>query len=337
MQPLAKYIYDDAALMDSIDLSPLDGKTILITGATGLVGTYFMASLKRAEARGIDVVVAIAAHSEPEGYFKDLLPAKTKIYRGDLADADFLKALPRADYVIHAAGYGQPGKFLDDPAKTLKLNTVATFSLLEKVQANGKFLFVSTSEVYSGSPSTPYKETDIGTTNTSHKRACYIEGKRCGEAIAFAYRAKGIDAKAARLSLAYGPGTKRDDQRVLNSFIAKAIAGEIAMMDDGSAKRTYCYITDAVEMMWDILLSGKDFVYNVGGESKTTIAELGKIIGAHIGVPVKIPPNSASLSGAPEDVWLDLSKVKQEFGKKRFLSLEEGLARTIEWQKILFS
>ncbi|HVU06295.1 MAG TPA: NAD-dependent epimerase/dehydratase family protein [Candidatus Paceibacterota bacterium] len=337
MNTLADLIYKDAeSIAEATDLSSLQGKSVLITGITGLVGTYFAASLKQAEANGIAVKVIAVVHNAPDAYFKELLPKGSEIIAGDLTDPAFLQSLPSADIVIHAAGYGQPGKFLSDPVKTLALNTLATSMLAEKVKTGGKFLFVSTSEIYSGSKNVPYKETDIGTTGPEHPRACYIEGKRSGEAIADAYRAKGLDAKAARLSLAYGPGTKKGDQRVLNSFIEKALNGEIAMMDSGAAKRTYCYVTDAVEMMWKILLSGKEFVYNVGGESKTTIAELAAKIGGIAGAPVKAGASAQALGGAPEDVWLDLSKAKKEFSKTDFVGLDAGLARTIEWQRILY-
>jgi len=227
---------------------------------------------------------------------------------------------------------------MENPTKTLKLNTLATFILFDKLNTGGKFLFISSSEVYSGNKNFPYKETEIGKTNTDHQRSCYIEAKRCGEAICNAQRIKGINAKSVRLSLAYGPGTKPNDQRVLNSFIQKAIESkEIKLLDKGEAKRTYCYITDAVEIMWHVLLNGKEAIYNIGGESKTTISELAKKIGRYMDVPVIFPKSSENtLSGAPEDVCLDMKKVKNEFNKSNFTSLDEGLKKTIEWQKILY-
>lgn len=337
MNKLAKFIYEDVeGIVKKINFSELNNKTILITGATGLVGTYFVASLKSAETENIKLKVIVVAHNKPEGNFTELLPKKSEVLIGDLTNSDFLNSIPKADYIIHAAGYGQPGRFLEDQIKTLKLNTTSTFALFEKLNPSGKFLFVSTSEVYSGSNKIPYKEDDIGTTNTTHKRACYIEGKRSGEAITLAYRARGVEAKIVRLSLAYGPGTKKNDERVLNSFIQKGISGNITMLDAGLAKRTYCYITDAVEMMWNVLLFGKDQIYNVGGESKITIADLAKKIGKLLNVEVKIPTSNTAMSGAPEDVWLDLIKIKSEFKKKDFIDIDSGLAKTIEWQKMLY-
>ncbi|MEK7607404.1 MAG: NAD-dependent epimerase/dehydratase family protein [Patescibacteria group bacterium] len=335
MHKLAKFIYDDVEkVVNKIDFSKLNKKTVMITGATGLLGTYMVASLKRAsDEKKFSVKIVALGRNKPEEYWKDLLPKGSKFIEGDITDYKFLENLPQTDYIIHAAGYGQPGKFLIDPIKTLKLNTFSTFIIFEKLRKGGKFLFISTSEIYSGSTSLPYKENSIGITNTTHKRACYIEGKRTGEAISMAYRSKGVDVFVARVSLIYGPGIKKGDQRVLNSFIEKGLKGEISLLDSGEAKRTYCYVNDGIEMLWNILLEGHDSVYNVGGESKVTIAELAQKIGKYLAVPVKIPQNDHSVSGAPEDVWLDLTKIKKEFKKTNFVSLDEGLSKTIEWVK----
>lgn len=196
---------------------------------------------------------------------------------------------------------------------------------------------MSTSEVYSGLPNPPYHENQIGTTNTTHPRSCYIEGKRCGEAICNAYRAQGVAAQSARLSLAYGPGTKSTDKRVINNFIFKALNGKIDLLDHGEAKRTYCYISDAVEILWHILLKGKEPIYNVGGNSKITIADLAKKIAAYTGAVVEFPQSlNSAMAGAPEDVSLDMSLVEKEFGKRDYVSLDEGLQRTIAWQRALY-
>lgn len=329
---------DVEKICDKVDFDGIIGKTILITGASGLIGGYFIACLKHlSQMRNIRFTTIAVMQNEPLPYLKKLLNFdNVKIYLGDLTSADFIVKLPEADIIIHAAGYGQPGRFLQDRVKTLKLNTYSTFMLFDKLAERGKFLFAGTSELYSGLNSPPFKEDEIGTTNTVHPRACYIEAKRCGEAICNAYRIKGVDAKSVRLALAYGPGTRPGDVRVLNSFIEKALNGQITLFDQGQAKRTYCYISDAIEIMWNVLLYGKDAIYNVGGNSRTTIRELAYKIGNYLKVPVIFPTDTGDMAGAPDDVYLDMTKVRQEFGKDKYVTLDEGLERTIEWQKTLY-
>ncbi len=339
MNDLVEIIAEDARrILQKINFSELRQKKILITGASGIIGVNLLACLKELViTKGYDFSVVAVMQSEPFPYLQEICNyPKCLIVRGDITDIQFCRTLPEANYIIHAAGYGQPGRFMQNPVKTLQLNTSSTLLLFEKLLPGGKFLFLSTSELYSGLSHPPFTEEQIGTTNTTHPRACYIEGKRCGEAIVNAHRDIGVNAKSARLALAYGPGTRPDDMRVLNSFIQRALKGKITLMDHGEAKRTYCYVADAVEMMWNILLFGKDAIYNVGGNSKTTVKEIAEKIGSTLHVPVEFPETSLSLKDAPDDVYLDMSKMKDEFHKNDFLQLHEGLARTIRWQQALY-
>lgn len=341
MNKLVDIIADDAKqICKKVDLSEIIGRTVLITGASGILGGYFLACLKQLhDTKQLPFKVIAIVQSEPAPYLLEFLNYEgASIFRGDLTSYEFCIDLPQADYIIHAAGYAQPGLFMQNPIKTLKLNTFTTFSLFEKLLQDGSFLFVSSGEVYSGLTSPLHKESEIGTTNTIHPRSCYIEAKRCGEAICNAYRSQGINAKSARLVLAYGPGTRLGDLRVMNSFIHKAMDGQISLLDQGEAKRTYCYVTDAVEIMWNILLRGKEPIYNVGGFSKITIAELAQKIGAYFNVPVIFPKDSEGsvVAGAPADVSLDMTIVENEFHKNEYVSFDEGLRRTIEWQNALY-
>lgn len=323
---------DAKQIVKQVDLRQLKGKTVMIAGASGLIGSYFLACLK--QVRAVKVVAVI--RSQPKAYWLKLADFKgVRIMRGDLTDLSFCQSLPRADVIIHAAGYGQPGRFLLKPLKTLKLYTLTTFFLLDKLKPGGKFLYISSSEVYSGLKALAYQENQIGRTNTDHPRACYIEAKRAGEAICQAAKSQRVNVKICRLSLAYGPGTRKDDQRVLYQLIVEGLKGEIQLLDNGRVMRTYCYVADSVEVMWQILLTGKETVYNVGGESRTSIANLARKIGKYLKVKVIIPNKSRAKWGAPEDVRLDLSKIKKEFHKHKFISLNEGLRRTIEWLRQL--
>jgi UDP-glucuronate decarboxylase len=334
-------IFDEARkVAEAVKLRQLAGKTVLVTGASGLLGTYFVASL--ASILNIDAatrIVAVTGHGLPDHLVRLRALPQIEEVAGDLTESDSVSKLPLADVIIHAAGYGQPSIFLKNPVKTLQLNTSVTLELFSKLKPGGVFLYLSSSEVYSGLESPPFSEHDIGTTNPMHPRSCYIESKRCGEAICHAFStARGTTARVARVSLVYGPGTRRGDARVLNSFIERALQkGQIELLDDGAAKRTYCYVTDALEIMWRIVLGGKDFLYNVGGLSPaTTIYDLAMLIGSLLDVPVRRPSRAAGLAAAPGDVRLNMEKAKAEFGQVNFVPLQTGLANTVEWQKSLY-
>jgi nucleoside-diphosphate-sugar epimerase len=326
---------DGKTVAENVNLSSLTDKTVLITGASGLIGTCILYTLE-----------ALPDSDKPARVFATFrkgLPDWLRVFerepwlkflQGDLADTTFLQTLPEADYIIHAGTYGQPGFFMEEQVTTLKINTTATFALLEKLNAGGKFLFTSSSAVYQDATSLPFKETHAGLSNTNHPRACYIEAKRCGEAIVEAYRAGGIDAKAVRIAMVYGPGIRIDtDKRVLNTFIRKSItAPEIDMMDDGSAEKVYIYVTDAVEMLLHVLLEGKSDIYNIGGKERVSILQLAEFIGAKSGKPVRKGAGEQTKQyGAPPVEWLDTEKYETEFGAKAFVPFEEGVLRTMHW------
>ena len=222
--PLFSIMGADAQyLLTKVESTNFKNKKILITGASGLIGLNLLAFFKAVKERCEgNLSVTGIIHSEPNEVIKHFAFADGfSLIVGDLTDPEFIKNIGKFDFIIHAASYGQPGRFMSDPIKTLKLNTVATFELFKLLEEGGTFLFISTSEVYSGNPELPYREDQIGRTNTTHPRACYIEAKRCGEAICNSYRSMGVKAHSARLALAFGPGTKEDDQRVLNVFIKR--------------------------------------------------------------------------------------------------------------------
>lgn len=307
----------------------LNGKKVLITGASGLIGVHLIESISNGD-------IYTWTKNEIDIYLKDKFN-NCNIIQRDITDINSFNDLPKFDIIIHSAGYGQPGKFLDDKIKTIQLNTTSTIELFKKLKTDGKFLFVSTSELYNGLNNFFIKETDIGTTNTDHFRSCYIEGKRCGESICHSYKERGYDVKIARLCLAYGEYTKRGDHRVLNSLIEKAIKNnKIELMDNGDAIRTYCYVKDVVDMFWNILLNGKDVTYNVGGDSKLSILDLAKKIGLYFNKEVIVPEINNEILGNPKIVNISIDKYLNEFGCKQFLNFDDGLRKTIEWQKYIY-
>jgi UDP-glucuronate decarboxylase len=315
----------------NIDFSYLKDKKVLITGASGLVGFYLSQCLKELQ-NDLNIEIYLSYKNNIPDYLQFYFNFKYTELKGDITS---LKLQPEYfDIIIHSSGYAQPSKFLDDRLKTLKINTDATVNLLNALKKEGKFLFASTSEVYNGNDNFNITESDIGTTTPDHNRACYIEGKRCGETICHSYILSGYDIKIARLSLAYGPFTKKGDGRVLSNLIDKGLNKDIIeLIDDGSSIRTYCYITDVIEMFWNILLYGKQTVYNVGGFSNISIKELAKLIGEKLNKEVKIPSLTTSLVGSPKVVNISIDRYLQEFNKTSFVNMNEGISKTIEWNK----
>jgi nucleoside-diphosphate-sugar epimerase len=326
---------DVLEVIKKIKLPDLKNKRILITGASGLVGVYlsqFFKSLK--QELNLEIYCWIKNKVDPN--FNNIFNG-LNIIQSDITDLNSFKKIPYFDIIFHCSGYGQPVKFLEDEIKTIEINTLATNFLLKKLNKFGKFLFVSTSEIYSGIDVENITEEMIGTTNTDHFRSCYIEGKRCGESICYSYIKQGYDVKIARLCLAYGPGTKKDDGRVLNSIIQKSIINnKITLLDNGDAIRTYCYISDVIEMFINILFFGRENVYNVGGKSIVSIFELASLIAKKTKTYVEIPDNSTPLVGNPKIVNISIEKYQNEFNKHDFLNLSEGIDKTIKWQKNIY-
>lgn len=256
-------------ILNKIDFSSLRDKKVLITGASGIIGIYMLSCLKEAKKHfNIDIFCWVNNNIEPlfQPLFDDCVVIKGDICDDRLLDIVFSDLcenhLSGFDLIIHAAGYGQPNKFLENKIKTIQLNTSSTVKLFKMLNLRGSFIFMSTSEIYSGIDCDNITENNIGTSSTDHPRSCYIEGKRCGEAICHAFSNEKNNVKIIRLSLAYGPGTKQNDQRVLNSLFQKAFQnGKIDLLDSGSSMRTYGYISDIIEMIWNIsLLENKLFI-----------------------------------------------------------------------------
>ena len=334
---LLKLLEKDAQYVNErVSLNSLDGLEITITGASGLVGLNIISALNYYNNNLAKKRININAltFTKPNGIIKDIyFENSIKSIYGDLDDCNFIKNVPLSDCIIHSAGYGQPGKFLDNKIKTIAINTSATIGLSKRLKECGRFLFLSSSEVYSGCLNNKNTEDDIGTTAPTHPRSCYIEGKRSGEAIINILRESGINASSARLALAYGPGVKSNDERVLNQFIQKGIDGKITLLDSGESMRTYGYISDVVIMLLNMLIKNNKAVYNVGGNSMISIRELANKIGEIMKVDVDVPASDTFLKDAPKSVGLDLSRIESEYNITDYVGLDQGLKNTIEWIK----
>jgi len=310
-------------------------KVITLTGASGLIGVNLIVFF---------YLLSKTIYSPKKIYivYKSYLPEYFNFLKKDKKFAFIKKDLAKSttnimlsDIVIHGAGYAQPQKFIENSMQTLLLNSLTTYELLKKTKKNGSFIFLSSSEIYSGLIGNIVEER-TGLTNTLHPRACYIEGKRFGETLINTFKNKhNINAKAVRVCLAYGPGVKKSDKRVMSQFIDKALTEkEIQLLDSGSAIRSYVYISDVIKMIIDILINGKDTIYNVGGKSKITIYQLAKEIGKITNVKV-VRKKEINKNSAPKSAFVSSRKYEKEFGKFKLTSFFYGISKTIKWQKLL--
>lgn len=324
-----------------INFVPLYEKTVLITGANGLIGTYIIYMLHLVNTmEGAKIKIVGISKNAPCQALRDIFDSNYRFISADLNNIDYTELQLQTDYIIHGATYAQPGKFLRNYLDTMHLNTSATEKLLQKAKDDGaKFLFLSSSEIY-GEPdknNIPTPEEYPGLCSPVGIRAIYSEAKRMGETLCFTYKNfEGVDAKIARISMTYGPGVKLCDERVMANFIKQALNDKkIVMLDDGSKMRTFCYIADGALMLLNILLYGNDFVYNVGGKDCISIRRLAEEIcaltGSTLSFELHTQLSAQDIKVSPEHVELDIKKICSEFQLEHFKPFKEGLTRTIVW------
>ena len=276
-------------ISENLDWHYFSGKTILVTGANGMLPAciiYALIGLNESVLKFNPCkIIALVRNRE-----KALLKFKNFIGRADFSllindVSTFSDCEEKIDIIIHAASQASPKYYGVDPVGTLKANTIGTMNLLEFAKKKNveKFLFVSSGEVYGvldGSKEN-IDETYTGNVDITNVRSCYAESKRMGETMCVSYSHQyGIHVNMVRLAHTYGPGCDLNDGRVFADFVKNIINGEnIRVNSDGSAKRCFLYITDMIKGLFYVLLKGEDkAAYNINSEKETSIKELATIL-----------------------------------------------------------
>jgi nucleoside-diphosphate-sugar epimerase len=207
------------------------------------------------------------------------------------------------------------------------------------------FLFFSSSEIY-GDPTPeniPTPEDYKGYVSCTGPRACYDESKRYGETLCVNFAGRhGLPIKVARPFNNYGPGLKISDRRVIPDFVRDVLAGnDIVMLSDGSPRRTFCYVADAVAGYFKILILGKPGeAYNIGLEKPEismkelaeTIVVLSRELSGYQGkVVVQTSKDKDYLVDNPNRRCPRIEKAKQQLGYSPSISLQDGLKRSLIW------
>ncbi len=326
-------------------LGCFDGKKYFITGAAGFIGRYLTSFLdylnREVLDRGVSAVLLdnLISGWPLEIKSKDRLQFK----KGDVSSlADINDPL---DYVIHAAGIASPKLYSKFPLETLECGTVGTRRMLELSLRSGcqSMLFFSSSEVY-GNPHAdhiPTKETYNGNVSIDGPRSCYDESKRMGETYCFLYaREFGAPVNIVRPFNVYGPGFRPSDGRVIPNFVERGLRGEsLAVHGSGQYRRTFCYIADAIEAIFQVLFfSDHGEAYNIGNpDPEITIRRLAEIVASQlpssVGVHYEEPQLAAYSRDNPLRRCPDISKLQKAVDFMPSYALEEGIDRTIRWYR----
>ena len=270
---------EDLNRVASLDLpwGKLRGKTILITGGTGLIGSFLIDVLRAAN---LDCKVLLFGRSEEkamtrfEEYWDEGWMEFVKWDAGEPRFERMVRIDGTIDYVLHLASNTHPVAYATDPIGTIATNVIALNNLLtfaaEKKAT--RFLFTSSNEIYGENRGDVelFDEKYCGYIDCNTLRAGYPESKRCGEALCQAYiKQKGLDCVIARLTRTYGPTILSTDTKAISQFFNNALRGEdIVLKSEGKQYYSYQYVSDSVSGLLTVLLKGAcGEAYNIADES----------------------------------------------------------------------
>lgn len=340
-----------------VELARMDGRSVLIAGGAGFLGYYLVQAAlhwnhRHADRAGINVTVV-------DNYVRGMpewLQALTSDPHLRLAKHDVTHPLPPGlgdfQYLIHAASIASPTYYRRCPIETMDANVNGLRHMLDYCDAQrraGKavegMLFYSSSEIY-GDPTPeniPTPETYRGHVSCVGPRACYDESKRYGETLCVNFaRQRGIPVKIARPFNNYGPGLKITDRRVIPDLARDIAAGrDVTLLSDGSPKRTFCYVADAVVGYYKVLVQGTPGdSYNVGVEepeiavaalAEKMVALARELFGYQGRVVRRKSGDRDYLVDNPSRRCPVIAKARTELGYNPAVTLDDGLRRALVW------
>jgi dTDP-glucose 4,6-dehydratase len=237
----------------------------------------------------------------------------------------------KLDYLLHFASPASPIDYEKLPIQTLKVGSLGTHKALGLAkEKKATILLASTSEVYGDPLVHPQSEEYWGNVNPIGPRGVYDEAKRFAEAMTMAYhRVHGVDTRIIRIFNTYGPRMRLEDGRAIPSFITQALRGEdISVFGDGSQTRSFCFISDLVEGIYRVLISGETRPVNLGNPQELTILELAREIVRLTGSRSKIVYTPLPQDD-PKRRQPDISRARQLCGWEPKVEFAAGLSETI--------
>ncbi|MBQ4569944.1 MAG: NAD-dependent epimerase/dehydratase family protein [Ruminococcus sp.] len=325
-----------------VPFEKLRGKSVLVTGATGMLAYYFTMALMHLNLTrdfGIRVIALVRNKEKAQAKFAGFIDSPLfEILAQDVCDP--IDCEGDVDYIFHAAGACSPYFIKHNPTGIIAANTQGTVNVLELAKRKNvtNIIYPSTREVYGKVEGVEFiKETDMGVFDPLDARSCYPESKRIAETILKSYLVQyGIPFTVLRIAHSYGPGMIIDsDGRVMSDFISDAVnSRNIVLKSEGLALRAFCYVTDAVAAIFLAMLSGEcGGVYNLANETEPTpIRDVAQMLAdlfpeRNIKVIFDLEQNTGAYCNYAR-VGLDTAKL-EALGWKPEVKLIDGLRRTV--------
>lgn len=274
--------------LDCIPWEKLQGSTILITGATGLIGYNLISGLIYADIRkklDLKIIALVRNLEKAKEKFSEQLRDSNSL-KFILGEVENLPEVRQSiDYIVHGASPTASSFFVENPVETIKTAVIGTINVLELAKnKNVKGLvYLSSMEIYGAPKSeTALSEADLGYMDPLLVRNCYPESKRQCEALCAAYASEyNVPAMSVRLAQTFGPGIDRNDNRVFVQFVKSVIEKkDIVLLTDGSSKRCCLYTIDAVSAILTVLLKGETGqAYNAGNpETYCSVRDMAEMV-----------------------------------------------------------
>jgi len=337
------FVEDIKLIVDDLSsfFDELEGKTVLVAGGKGFLGTYFVNVLNHInEALSTPMKIVIMDNLITSKDKKNNLGHNVTLLKQDISERfDFPDEL---HYIIHAASIASPPTYREFPIKTVDVNYQGTRNLLEIARKKKirSMLLLSSSEIYGDPEVIPTPESYQGKVSCTGPRACYDESKRLAETISTLYfQQYKVPIKIARPFNVYGPYLNLNDGRVIPDFMRNAIEkSEILIHSDGSPTRSFCYVSDAIRAFFKLLFSKHDgIICNVGNDEEISISNVAKMIQKIIGKSISIKTIKSNdpnyTTDNPQRRCPDLSLIKKSINYTPRINFEEGLNRAYNWYK----
>lgn len=309
----------------------MEGKTALVTGGSGFLGSHLCDELI---SRGLSVICMDNLITGDKKNIEHLLDNKKFVFCHHNVSEKI--ALGRkVEYVLHFASPASPIDYIKYPIQTLKVGALGTHNSLGVAKDCGAvFLLASTSEVYGDPLESPQNEEYWGNVNPIGPRGVYDEAKRFAEAMTMAYhRAHGLDTKIVRIFNTYGARMRMHDGRVVPEFISQILRGrDLTVCGDGSQTRSFCYVSDLIDGIVKLLFSNINDPVNIGNDEELSILDFAGKICDVAGSKAKITYTPLPVDD-PKIRRPDIRRARSLLGWEPKVSLEDGLRRTLEWFK----